>query len=49
MVKTKLDYEYNEKMVEINRVKRQNSILTSWDGYTSTDIKRDDKINQVIN
>jgi hypothetical protein len=48
-VKGSLDERYKGILSKINRIKKQKKIMEEWDGYTSSDIKRDDKIKQVIN
>jgi len=47
-VKELLDVRYKEILSEINRIKKQKKIMEEWDGYTSSGLKRDDKIKQVI-
>ena len=44
-VKSYLDVQYSEVVIRNKRLK----LLNDWDGYTSLDIKRDDKISKVIN
>lgn len=48
-VKSKLDEIYHEKMAKLNSINKRLKILEEWDGYTSIQNKRDDKIKQVIN
>ena len=47
-VKSNLDNIYRDKVEEINYKKNRINALKEWDGYTSDQLKRDDRINQVI-
>jgi len=54
-VKSKLDEKYNEKLIMKEKerrkqlaLKQKRSILDSWDGYTSKQTMRDDKISKII-
>ena len=47
-VKSKLDEIYKEKMSKINGIKSKLDMLNEWDGYTTIQDRRDDKIKKVI-
>ena len=47
-VKSNMDTIYNNKLVKIRFEKKRREALDNWDGYTSDQVKRDDKIKQII-
>lgn len=47
-VKSQLDEIYKVKMEKINGINFRLNILNEWDGYTTIQDKRDDKIKKVI-
>lgn len=47
-IKKELDEKYHSKISKIEQINKYYEIMNNWDGYTSVQEKRNDKISKVV-